>query len=67
MPILLLALLLVPLLAGRVPGDARSDGVPSADAPVTLTALDVGPSMFRFRGTRGTEASGAWGPETRIA
>jgi competence protein ComEC len=42
MPLLLLAILLTPLLAGCVPGDARSDGVPSADAPFTLTALDVG-------------------------
>jgi competence protein ComEC len=42
MPILLLAILLVPLLAGCVPGGTRSDGVPSADAPFTLTALDVG-------------------------
>jgi competence protein ComEC len=40
--LLLLVLLLVSLLAGCVPGSARSDGVPSADAPFTLTALDVG-------------------------
>jgi competence protein ComEC len=40
--LLLLVLLLVPLLAGCVPGGARSDGVPTADAPFTLTALDVG-------------------------
>ena len=38
----LLVVLLVPLLAGCVPGGARSDGVPTADAPFTLTALDVG-------------------------
>jgi competence protein ComEC len=42
MPILLLVVLLVPLLAGCLPGGARSDGVPSADAPFTLTAMDVG-------------------------
>ena len=47
---LLLVVLLVPLLAGCVPGGARSDGVPSADAPFTLTALDVGQSTFPFRG-----------------
>lgn len=40
--ILLLVVLLVSLLAGCVPGGARSDGVPTADAPFTLTALDVG-------------------------
>ena len=38
----LLVVLLVPLLAGCVPGGGRSDGVPSADAPFTLVALDVG-------------------------
>jgi competence protein ComEC len=38
----ILLLVLVPLLAGCVPGNVRSDGVPSADAPFTLTALDVG-------------------------
>ena len=40
--ILLLVVLLVPLLAGCVPSGARSDGAPTADAPFTLTALDVG-------------------------
>lgn len=40
--LLLLVVLLAPLLAGCVPGGARSGGVPSADAPFTLTALDVG-------------------------
>ncbi len=40
--LLLLVVLLVPLLAGCVPGGARSDGVPTADAPFTLVALDVG-------------------------
>jgi hypothetical protein len=50
MPILLLVVLLVPLLAGCVPGSPRSGGVPTADAPFTLTALDVGQPMFRFRG-----------------
>jgi competence protein ComEC len=40
--LLLLVVLLVPLLAGCAPGSARSDGIPSADAPFTLTALDVG-------------------------
>jgi len=50
MPALLLVIiLLAPLLAGCVPGGARSDGVPTADAPFTLTALDVGQSTFRFR------------------
>jgi competence protein ComEC len=39
---LLLAILLTQLLAGCMPGSARSDGVPTADAPFTLTALDVG-------------------------
>ena len=45
----LLVALLVPLLAGCVPGGARNDGVPSADAPFTLTALDVGQATFLFR------------------
>lgn len=40
--LLLLVVLLAPLLAGCVPGGARSVGVPTADAPFTLTALDVG-------------------------
>jgi len=40
MPVLLLVLAL--LLAGCVPGRAASDGVPTPDAPFTLTALDVG-------------------------
>ena len=42
MPALLLVLVL--LLAGCVPGAGRgtSDGAPTADAPFTLTALDVG-------------------------
>jgi hypothetical protein len=48
--LLLLAVLLAPLLAGCVPGSARSGGVPTADAPFTLTALDVGQAMFRFCG-----------------
>lgn len=39
---LLLVVLLAPLLAGCMAGSARSNGVPSADAPFTLTALDVG-------------------------
>jgi competence protein ComEC len=42
MPILLLVVLLAPLLTACMPGGGRSDGVPSADAPFTLTALDVG-------------------------
>jgi competence protein ComEC len=37
-----IAVVLVLLLAGCVPGGVRSDGVPTADAPFTLTALDVG-------------------------
>jgi hypothetical protein len=50
MPALLLILVL--LLAGCVPGAGRaaSDGVPMADAPFTLTALDVGQPTFSFRG-----------------
>ena len=52
MPALLLVVLLVPLLAGCVPSGARSGGVPTADAPFTLTALDVGQSTFPFRGIR---------------
>jgi len=50
MPALLLVL--VVLLAGCVPGAGRaaSDGVPTPDAPFTLTALDVGQPMFPFRG-----------------
>jgi len=40
MPALLLVLVL--LLAGCVPGGAGAGGVPTADAPFTLTALDVG-------------------------
>jgi competence protein ComEC len=37
-----ISVVLVLLLAGCVPGGAGSDGVPSGDAPFTLTALDVG-------------------------
>jgi hypothetical protein len=48
--ILLLVVLLVPLLAGCVPGSTARDGIPSPDAPLTLTALDVGQSTFPFRG-----------------
>jgi hypothetical protein len=48
MPALLLVLVL--LLAGCVPGRAAPDGVPTADAPFTLTALDVGQPTFPFRG-----------------
>ena len=40
MPAMLLVLVL--LLAGCVPGRAAPDGAPTADAPFTLTALDVG-------------------------
>jgi hypothetical protein len=47
MPALLLVLVL--LLAGCVPGRAAPDGVPTADAPFTLTALDVGQPTFPFR------------------
>ena len=44
-------LVLVLLLAGCVPGAAGGarDGVPTAEAPYTLTALDVGHPIFRFR------------------
>jgi len=50
MPAFLLALVL--LLAGCVPGAERGarGGVPTADAPFTLTALDVGHPTFSFRG-----------------
>lgn len=48
--LLLLVVVLVALLAGCVPGGARGDGVPTADAPFTLTAFDVGQSTFPFRG-----------------
>jgi hypothetical protein len=48
--LLLLVLLLAPLFAGCVPGSGRSVGFPSADAPFTLTALDVGQSTCLFRG-----------------
>jgi hypothetical protein len=47
MPAMLL--LFVLLLAGCVPGRVAHDGVPTADAPFTLTALDVGQSTFRVR------------------
>jgi hypothetical protein len=47
MPALLLVLVL--LLAGCAPGRAASDGVPTVDAPFTLTALDVGQPTFLFR------------------
>jgi hypothetical protein len=46
MPVLVLVLIL--LLAGCVPGSSDPSG-PTADAPFTLTALDVGQAMFRFR------------------
>jgi hypothetical protein len=47
MPALLLVLVL--LLSGCVPGAERGarDGAPTADAPFTLTALDVGQPTFR--------------------
>jgi hypothetical protein len=47
MPALLLVLVL--LLAGCVPGGSRSDGIPTTDAPFSLTALDVGHTTFSFR------------------
>jgi hypothetical protein len=40
---------LVLLLAGCIPGPALG-GFPTADAPFTLTALDVGQPTFRLRG-----------------
>jgi hypothetical protein len=58
--LVLLIVLIVPLLAGCVPGGVRSGEAPSADAPFTLTALDVGQPTFRFRCMRGPEASAAW-------
>jgi len=50
MPAMLL--LFVLLLAGCVPGAGRAaaGGAPTADAPFTLTALDVGQPTFLFRG-----------------
>jgi hypothetical protein len=47
-----LLLVLVLLLAGWAPGAGRGahDGAPTADAPFTLTALDVGQPTFLFRG-----------------
>jgi hypothetical protein len=50
MPALLFVLIL--LLTGCVPGAGRnaSDGIQSADAPFTLTALDVGQPTCLFRG-----------------
>jgi hypothetical protein len=39
-------LVLVLLLTGCVPAGSRSDGIPTADAPFTLTAFDVGQSTF---------------------
>jgi hypothetical protein len=47
--LVLLIVLIVPLLAGCVPGGVRSGEAPSADAPFTLTALDVGQATFPFR------------------
>ncbi len=49
MPAFLLVLVL--LLAGCVPGAGRgaSDGAPTADAPFTLTALDVDQPMSPLR------------------
>jgi hypothetical protein len=48
MPALLIVL--VVLLAGCVPGGSRSDGIPTADEPFTLVALNVGQPTFLFRG-----------------
>ena len=42
-------LVLAFLLAGCVPGRVAQDGVPTADVPFTLTALDVGQPIFRIR------------------
>ena len=47
MPALLVVLVL--LASGCAPGGSRSDGIPTADAPFTLTALDVGQSTHRTR------------------
>jgi hypothetical protein len=58
MPALLIVL--VVLLTGCGPGAGRggSDGIPTADAPFTLTALGVGQGVFRFRGMARGSASG---------
>jgi hypothetical protein len=48
MPAVLLVLIL--LLAGCAPGRAAPDGAPTADAPFTLTAFDVGQPTCLFRG-----------------
>jgi hypothetical protein len=47
-----LPLVLVLLLVGCAPGAAGGarDGVPTAEAPFTLTALDVRQPTFPFRG-----------------
>jgi hypothetical protein len=46
-----LPLVLVLLLVGCAPGAAGGarDGVPTAEAPFTLTVLDVGQPTFLFR------------------
>ena len=56
MPALLLVLVL--LLVGCIPERAPHDGIPTADAPFTLTALDVGHPTFRFRCIRWVCAEG---------
>jgi hypothetical protein len=57
--LVLLVVLLASLLAGCGLGSARTDGIPTADAPFTLTALDVGHPTFLIRCMRGPESSGA--------
>jgi len=54
-----LPLLIVLLLAGYVPGRARSDGAPTSDAPVTLTALDLSQTAVLIRSRTGGQHAGA--------
>jgi hypothetical protein len=49
MPSITLVLVLLRAGCGRGAGRAASDGVPAADAPFTLTTLNVGHPTFPFR------------------
>jgi uncharacterized protein YceK len=53
-----LPLLIVLLLAGCVPVRARSDGVPTSDAPFTLTALDLNQTAVLIRWRTGGQRAG---------